>query len=273
MKQRLDLLMAERGLAPSRQTAQALIMSGRVNVNGRRHDKPGARVDTDAEVTVNAPEAAYVGRGGVKLAGALDAFAIEVSGLTAVDIGASTGGFTDCLLQRGARQVFAVDVGRGQIDWKLRNDARVVLIESLNARYIRPEDLPGLGAGADLVTIDVSFISLTLILPRAPALLRKPPSPGSIVALVKPQFEVGRGRVGRGGVVRDPDHRHEALSGVAAFCLDAGLSVLGLARSSITGMEGNVEYFVHLSTTPGGLTAAQIEEQTARLCHGEPEHG
>lgn len=272
MKQRLDLALLERGLVPSRQVAQALIMSRRVTVDGRLQDKPGTRIDPDAEVAVEAPALSYVGRGGLKLAGALDAFGIDPAGLTVLDIGASTGGFTDCALQRGAARVFAVDVGHGQIDWKLRNDPRVVVVEGLNARYLGPGDLPGLADGVDIATIDVSFISLRLVLPKVAPMLRPPPATACILALVKPQFEVGRGKVGRGGIVRDPELRREALAGIAHFSLTLGLCVRGLERSPIDGAEGNVEYFACLGTGQGGLSPEEIDDKASRLVREEPAH-
>jgi 23S rRNA (cytidine1920-2'-O)/16S rRNA (cytidine1409-2'-O)-methyltransferase len=270
MKQRLDLALLERGLVPSRQVAQALIMSRRVTVDGRVQDKPGIRIDPDAVVMVEAPALSYVSRGGLKLAGALDSFRVDPTGSTVLDIGASTGGFTDCMLQRGAARVFAVDVGHGQIDWKLRNDSRVVVIERLNARYLSAADLPGLPDGVDIATVDVSFISLRLVLPGVAALLRRPPAPACILALVKPQFEVGRGKVGRGGIVRDSALRREALIGIARFAPTLGLSVRGLARSPIAGAEGNVEYFAHLGNATGGLSPEEIDNEATRLVDEEP---
>ena len=274
MKQRLDLILVQRGLTRSREAAQALVMSGRVEVEGRRVDKPGQRVDTECELQVFGRDP-YVGRGGVKLAGALDAFGLQVTGLTALDIGASTGGFTDCLLQRGAAAVFAVDVGHGQLDWGLRNDSRVRVFEGVNARFLQPETLPGLEDGADMAVVDVSFISLRLILPRIPALLRATPqgitagdprsAAGSILALVKPQFEVGRGQVGRGGIVLDPGLRREAILKTAGLAAELSLSVMGLSSSCITGAEGNQEYFIHLSGRRGGLTPEEISENAARI--------
>ena len=272
MKQRLDLLLVELGLAPSRQIAQALIMSGRVAVEGRTSDKPGSRVDPAARITVNRPDVSYVGRGGVKLAGALDTFGIDLKDAVALDVGSSTGGFTDCMLQRGARRVVAVDVGRGQLDWRLRNDSRVIVAEGMNARYLSAGDLPDLSSGADLITIDVSFISLRLILPAVSGFLRGGEHPGSILALVKPQFEVGRGLVGRGGIVRDPALRRQALIGIAGFARDINLGVIGLARSPITGSEGNMEYFIRLAAGAAGLTAAQIENEALGLTGEEPSH-
>jgi len=274
---RLDLLITERGLAPSRRVAQAMILGGQVTVDGRRQDKPGTRVPAGAVVTVTGSARPYASRGGAKLAGALDAFGIDVSGLTAVDIGASTGGFTDCLLQRGAARVHAVDVGRGQLDWTLRNDPRVVVIEGLNARYMTPSDLPEAGDGVDIVVIDVSFISLRLILPRAVPLLRSARAGAAsgkvvgIVALVKPQFEVGRGKVGRGGIVRSRDERRDVLIATARFALSMGLSVTGLTRSPITGAEGNVEYFMHLTATAGGAALQEIEADALRLTQEEQD--
>ena len=198
---RLDALLVERGLAESREKARALILAGKVQTRGATSLKAGSLVPTDADVRVAEPDHPWVSRGGVKLAHALDSFPIEVSGRLAVDIGASTGGFTDVLLQRGARHVIALDVGHNQLHWKVRSDPRVTVLEGVNARALVPADLPGLGAGADIVTIDVSFISLRLILPVVPALLA---AGADVVALVKPQFEAGRGDVGRGGVVTDP---------------------------------------------------------------------
>jgi 23S rRNA (cytidine1920-2'-O)/16S rRNA (cytidine1409-2'-O)-methyltransferase len=270
-RQRLDQILVERGLAPSRQTAQALIMSGRVQVEGRTMEKPGVRVPADAGVSV-AAGLLYVGRGGVKMAGALDAFNLDVAGLTALDVGSSTGGFTDCLLRRGAARVICVDVGRGQLDWKLRNDPRVTVLEGINARYLSPGDLPE-ACRLDLAVIDVSFISLKLVLPRiAPLLDERAPgaAAGSIVALVKPQFEVGRGKVGRGGIVRGRSLRREALAGIATFALSMGLGVSGMIRSPITGAEGNIEYFVLLHLSAGGLTAEEIEKNALTLTEEEP---
>ncbi len=289
MKRRLDVLLVERGLAHSRETAQGLIMTGRVAVDGRRVDKPGARVEEAAGVDVAPTACAFVGRGGLKLQGALEAFDLEVTGLTAIDVGSSTGGFTDCLLRRGAARVFAVDVGRGQLDWSLRIDPRVVVCEGINARHLDAAHLPGLGAGADLAVVDVAFISLKLILLRLPPLLRRrqeagdaaaaagDPAPveraradvrGSIVALVKPQFEVGRGRVGPGGVVRDAARRGEAVAGVALWARAAGLGVAAMAPSPIEGAQGNREYFLLLRTAAGGLTPEEIEEHAFTLARG-----
>ena len=239
MKQRLDLLIAERGLAPSRERARALVLAGQVTVNGAVVTKAGTPVAPDAVVALATPDHPYVGRGGVKLAHALDHFGIGVQDREALDIGASTGGFTDVLLRRGAARVVALDVGHGQIDWRLRNDPRVLVIEGLNARYLTPSDIPG---PVDLVTIDVSFISLTQVLPRVPPVLR----PGAdIVALVKPQFEAGRREV-RKGIVHDPEVHARVVERVTQAAEFLGLRSRGMTPSPITGAEGNREFLLHL---------------------------
>jgi 23S rRNA (cytidine1920-2'-O)/16S rRNA (cytidine1409-2'-O)-methyltransferase len=239
MKFRLDQLVVDKGLAPSRERARALILAGQVSVGGQPVTKAGAQVAGDADVTLIAPDHPYVGRGGVKLAHALDHFHIEVAGRDALDIGASTGGFTDVLLQRGAPRVVALDVGHGQIDWKLRNDPRVVVIERFNARHLSPRDLPG---PIDIVVVDVSFISLRQILPVIPPLLRPA---ADIVALVKPQFEAGRAEV-RKGVVRDAAIHARVLDEVSASATEVGLTPVSSVRSPITGAKGNQEFFLHL---------------------------
>jgi 23S rRNA (cytidine1920-2'-O)/16S rRNA (cytidine1409-2'-O)-methyltransferase len=237
---RLDLLLVERGLAGSRERAQALILAGKVRVAGVDTPKPGTSVSPDAEVALDGEDHPYVGRGGLKLAHALDVFRVPVEGRDALDIGASTGGFTDVLLQRGARRVVALDVGHGQIDWKLRTDTRVVVMEGVNARSLRPAQLSG---PVDLVTIDVSFISLRLILPVVPALLR----PGAdVIPLVKPQFEAGRGEVGRKGVVTDPAVHARVLADVSAAAAAVGLATVASTSSPITGAAGNQEFLLHL---------------------------
>jgi len=239
-KQRLDTLMVERGLVATRERARALILAGQVTVNGQVVDKAGAPVSPDAAVALVAPEHPYVGRGGVKLAGALDAFRIDPSGRSALDVGASTGGFTDVLLRRGAASVVALDVGHGQLDWRLRNDPRVIVRERVNARALTADDVPH---PVDLVTIDVSFISLRHILPALPPFLL----PGAdIVALVKPQFEAGRDEVGRHGIVSDPAI-HDAVVARVTEAADAlGLMRIAMAPASITGATGNQEFFLHL---------------------------
>lgn len=232
--------MVQRGLAQSRERASALILAGVVSVDGQVVHKAGAPVAANAEIRLREPDHPYVGRGGIKLAHALDAFGIAVPGREALDIGASTGGFTDVLLQRGATRVVALDVGHGQLDWRLRNDVRVVVLEHANARALVPSHLPGL---VDIVTIDVSFISLRHILPRVPALLRPD---ADVVALVKPQFEAGRDEVGKGGVVRDPLVQERVVAEVTRTAAEVGLERAAMTESPITGDAGNREFFLHL---------------------------
>jgi len=239
LKIRLDQLVADRGLAASRERARALILAGQVSVDGRPVTKAGAQIDQSAEVALIAPDHPYVGRGGLKLAHALDTFQIDVAGRDALDIGASTGGFTDVLLQRGASRVVALDVGHGQLDWTLRNDPRVVVMEHFNARHLTPADLPG---PIDVVVIDVSFISLRQILPAVPPLLRPH---ADVVALVKPQFEAGRAEV-RKGVIHDAAVHARVLDEIAAAAAAVGLTHVASTPSPITGQKGNVEFLLHL---------------------------
>ena len=239
MKTRLDQLVVEKALAPSRERARALIMAGQVSVDGQPVTKAGAQVEHEADVTLLAPDHPYVGRGGLKLAHALDTFRIDVTGREGLDIGASTGGFTDVLLQRGAARVVALDVGHGQIDWTLRQDPRVVVVENFNARHLTPADLPG---PVDIVVIDVSFISLRQILPVVPPVLR----PGAdVIALVKPQFEAGRAEV-RKGVIRDEAVHTRVMDEVAGAAAKVGLARVASTPSPITGQKGNVEFLLHL---------------------------
>ncbi len=236
---RLDVALVERGLVDTRARAKAVIMAGTVYVAGERVDKAGALVKDDAEIVLKGEALKYVSRGGFKLEAALDAFGVDASGKTAVDVGSSTGGFTDCLLQRGAAKVYAIDAGRGQLDWKLRNDSRVVSMEKFNARYLKPEDIGGEPVG--VAVIDVSFISLTKIIPPAAGVL----APGGVlVALIKPQFEVGKGEVGKGGIVRDEAKRKEVVDKITDFASGIGLEVRGVIESPITGADGNVEYLI-----------------------------
>jgi len=256
-RERLDRLLVERGLARSRERAQALVLAGVVRVDGRPAGKAGTLVPTASVLTVVAEDHPYVGRGGLKLRAALESFAIDPRDKVALDVGASTGGFTDCMLQSGARKVYALDVGVGQLDWSLRSDPRVVVLEGRNARYLEAGDLP---ERVDLATVDVSFISLGKILPSLPPVLL----PGAaVVTLVKPQFEVGRGEVGRGGIVRDREQHEAVLTSVAGAALAAGFVVIGACASPITGMEGNREFFLHLTlaaaTAPGLDEAARAE--------------
>jgi 23S rRNA (cytidine1920-2'-O)/16S rRNA (cytidine1409-2'-O)-methyltransferase len=237
MKNRLDRLLVERGLAESREKAQALIMAGKVRVDGQKAAKPGQSVDTEAKIEVTA-RPPYVSRGGLKLAGAIEHFRIDVKDKVCIDIGSSTGGFTDALLQAGARRVHAVDVGAGQLAWRLRTDERVRLHEGINARELKLEDI---GERADLITCDVSFISVTLILPAAVPLLLPD---GQMVILVKPQFEVGKGQVGKGGIVRDPALHRAACERVERAVRDLGFET-AIMESPILGAEGNKEFLLY----------------------------
>jgi 23S rRNA (cytidine1920-2'-O)/16S rRNA (cytidine1409-2'-O)-methyltransferase len=239
-RSRLDVLMTERGLVPSRERARALILAGRVRVNGTPVVKGGTPVSAEASIEIDGSDMPWVGRGGLKLVHALDTFQIDPTGCEALDIGASTGGFTDVLLTRGARRVVALDVGHSQLDWKIRTDPRVVVLEHRNAREMVPAWLP---APVDLVTIDVSFISLRLILPVVPAVMKPG---GHVVALVKPQFEAGRDEVGRGGLVLDTAVHDTVLARVTEAAATCGLARVGMTPSPITGATGNQEYFLHL---------------------------
>jgi 23S rRNA (cytidine1920-2'-O)/16S rRNA (cytidine1409-2'-O)-methyltransferase len=264
-RERLDKLMLDRGLAASRERARALIMTGDVLVHGRPETKPGTQVDPGAEITLRAPDHPYVSRGALKLASGLDRFAIDPQGAVALDIGASTGGFTDVLLRRGAARVYAIDVGYGQLAWSIRQDPRVVVLERENARTIDPALVP---EPCDLAVIDVSFISLTLVLPRVRELLRRPAGK-PVVALVKPQFEVGRERVGKGGVVRDPEVRRGAVDKIRGWAAAHGFAAGDDVESPITGPAGNVEYLLLLRTVPdpaldaGGEAPAAGDEASA----------
>jgi 23S rRNA (cytidine1920-2'-O)/16S rRNA (cytidine1409-2'-O)-methyltransferase len=236
MRTRLDLEMTRRGLAESREGAQRLIMAGRVRVNSRPASKADLRVDAETAIAVVGAASEYASRGGYKLAAAIDHFHVDVAGRRALDVGASTGGFTDVLLQRGAAAVIALDVGYGQLAEKLRRDTRVIVMDRTNIRNVTTADLP---YPPDLVTIDTSFISLRLVIPAVIALAA---TNADIIALVKPQFEVGKGKVGKGGIVRDATLRKDALDAILAFAHDAGLEVEGSIESPITGAEGNIEY-------------------------------
>jgi 23S rRNA (cytidine1920-2'-O)/16S rRNA (cytidine1409-2'-O)-methyltransferase len=240
---RLDALLVQKGLVESREKARALILAGQVDVGGHGAQKAGTMIDVAAEVRVTGPDHPWVSRGGLKMVHALDAFGLDVSGALALDIGASTGGFTDVLLQRGARHVIALDVGHGQLHWKIRSDPRVTVIEGANARHLKRDDLRDLGDGANIVTIDVSFISLGLIFPVLPPLLA---ADAPIIALVKPQFEAGRKDVGKKGVVSDPDVHARVVASVTALAAEAGLARRDLIESPITGMQGNKEFLMLL---------------------------
>ena len=238
MRARLDIEMVRRGLAKSRETARRLIMAGRVRVNSRPADKPDLLVSAESSVTVLGSDPQYASRGAYKLIAALDAFAVEVAGRHALDVGASTGGFTDVLLKRGAAHVIALDVGYGQIAERLRTDPRVTILDRTNVRLVQPRTLPYL---PDLATIDTSFISLRIVIPAVLALLA---AKAEIIALVKPQFEVGRGQVGKGGIVRDEAVRRTALEGILSFARQAGLEIVGSIDSPIAGARGNREFLV-----------------------------
>ena len=247
-KQRLDQLVFERGLAESRSRAAALILAGRVIVGDHRVDKPGTKVDPEAQIRIKGSDHPYVSRGGVKLQGALEEFALQAEGMVALDVGSSTGGFTDCLLQHGAERVYALDVGRGQLHNKLVKDARVESIEGQNIRELEED---ALSEKVDLAVMDLSFISLRLALPNVLPHLKPG---GKILALVKPQFEVGKGQVGKGGIVRDEKLREEAVEEIARFAESLGLKVEGRSRSCLPGADGNIEYFLLLSYVAAAFT-------------------
>lgn len=239
-KKRLDLLLTEKGLFATREKARTNIMAGLVLINNKVVDKPGSAVDEDAEIRIKGEALPYVSRGGLKLARALEVFNLKLSGLTVLDIGASTGGFTDCALQNGAAKVFAVDVGYGQLAWKLRQDPRVVNLERTNIRFLKAEQLTD---PIDLATVDTAFISLDLVLPKAAEFVRRG---GRIIALVKPQFEAGRDKVGKKGVVRDQAVHLEVLEKVVGLAQGLGLLVRGISWSPVKGPEGNIEYLAWL---------------------------
>ena len=256
-RRRVDLVLVERGLCASRAEAQRLLLAGKVFAAGQRVDKPGALVTAEATLSVAGPAHPFVSRGGVKLRHALDAFRVNPRGRVCLDVGASTGGFTDCLLQAGARLVIAVDVGYGQLHARLRQDARVHVLERTNIRHLEASRLP---AVPDLATIDASFISLALILPCVRRLLAEP---FDLIALVKPQFEVGKGQVGKRGVVRDPALHRAVLERVAASAADLGCGVAGMTISPLRGPMGNREFLVHLRPDGGGDAAALIDDALA----------
>ena len=245
-RERIDKLLVSKGLADSRTKAQALVMAGVVLVDNQRVEKPSDQFLPDAPIRIkdaDNPASKYVGRGGLKLESALHEFHVDASGLTCLDVGASTGGFTDCLLQHGAGRVIAIDVGHNQIDWKLRQDSRVDVREGVNARYLQPEDFQSL---FDLIVVDVSFISLTKVLAALVPLMK---AEAKLIALIKPQFEVGRGEVGSGGIVRDPGQHERVVQEVIEFAQTVGLSCERLMESPIHGVEGNIEFLVLLSLT------------------------
>ncbi len=264
-KKRLDVLLVERSHFQSREKAQAAIMAGLVYVRGERGTKSGDMVDPETEIEVRGPAIPYVSRGGLKLAKALKVFDIQLQGKICLDIGASTGGFTDCMLQNGAAKVYACDVGYGQLAWSLRSDPRVVSMERTNFRYVKPEDI---GEPIGFATVDVSFISLSLILPPAAAVLE---SNAQMVCLIKPQFEAGREKVGKKGVVRDPDVHREVVLRCSLMAQSIGFSVRGLSWSPIRGPEGNIEYLMWLSRD--NVESCDIAHETERVVASSHREG
>lgn len=264
MKERLDILLVNRGLAPSREKAKAMIMEGNVFVKKEREDKAGSMFDVEAEIEIKGNTLKYVSRGGLKLEKAMMRFGISLDGKVCMDIGASTGGFTDCMLQNGAKLVYAVDVGYGQFAWKLRQDARVVCMEKTNIRYVTPADI---GAALDFASVDVSFISLTKVLGPARELLAPD---GEMVCLIKPQFEAGREKVGKKGVVREKSVHEEVIHKVIDFALEQGFCILHLEYSPIKGPEGNIEYLVHIRKTDDGAAEETVNiHAVVEAAHGE----
>ena len=256
VKKRLDVLLVERGFAETRTKAQAIIMSGSVYVAGQKADKPGMSFDETCELEVRGAACPYVSRGGLKLEKALRDFGVNPTGYVCSDSGASTGGFTDCLLQQGASKVFAIDVGYGQLDWKIRSDPRVVVMERTNVRYVTPEQL---GEPLDLSVVDVSFISLRIVLPVIKTFLKE--NAGQVLCLIKPQFEAGKEKVGKKGVVRDPGVHKEVLDDFVALTKEIGFKILGLTFSPVKGPEGNIEFLAHLTLSD----MPSIEPDTAMI--------
>ena len=253
MKERLDVLLVKRNLTESREKAKAIIMSGNVFVEGQREDKAGSTFSDEVQIEIKGHTLPYVSRGGLKLEKAVANFDVLLQDKVCTDVGSSTGGFTDCMLQNGARKVFAIDVGRGQLAWKLRQDERVVCMEKTNIRYVTPEDL---GEPIDFSSIDVSFISLTKVLLPIRNYLKED---GQIVALIKPQFEAGREKVGKKGVVRDKSTHYEVIEMVLSYAVSIGFSVLNLDFSPIKGPEGNIEYLAHLQKSNEAKTLADVK--------------
>ena len=265
MKERLDVLLVKRGLAVSREKAKAVIMAGNVYVENQKEDKAGTMFQDTVNIEVRGSTLKYVSRGGLKLEKAMTHFGVTLKDKVCMDVGSSTGGFTDCMLQNGAVKVFAIDVGHGQLDWNLRNDERVVCMEKTNIRYVVPEDL---GEAADFSSIDVSFISLTKVLLPVYHLLKED---GEVVCLIKPQFEAGREKVGKKGVVRDPEVHKEVIEKVISYGQSIGYAALHLEYSPIKGPEGNIEYLLHLKKKVDGLPqdATLDVEETVKKAHGE----
>lgn len=262
MKERLDVLLVQRGLAPSREKAKALIMEGNVFVAGQREDKAGTAFDQTVEIEVRGNTLKYVSRGGLKLEKAMQNFKISLEDKICMDIGASTGGFTDCMLQNGARKVYAVDVGYGQFAWKLRQDVRVVCMEKTNIRYVTPEDIADV---LDFASVDVSFISLIKVLPAAKELLSEQ---GEMVCLIKPQFEAGREKVGKKGVVREAKVHQEVIEKIFAFAQEIGFGVMALDFSPIKGPEGNIEYLIYIKKGAQSLIERTEVPNVVDRAHG-----
>ncbi|MBE6924377.1 MAG: TlyA family RNA methyltransferase [Ruminococcaceae bacterium] len=265
MKKRLDVLLTEQGYADSRSKAQAIIMAGLVYVEGQKADKPGISYEENVSIEVRGGVCPYVSRGGLKLEKALRDFGVKPEGYVCSDSGASTGGFTDCLLQQGAKKVFAIDVGYGQLDWKIRSDPRVVVMERTNIRYVTPEEL---GEPLDLSVIDVSFISLKIVLPTIKTLLKED---GQVLCLIKPQFEAGKEKVGKKGVVREPETHKEVLDMFVELAGNLGFTILGLTFSPVKGPEGNIEFLGHLTLRPVEgiqLDTAQVVRQAHETLKG-----
>lgn len=258
IKKRLDMLLVEQGYADTRTKAQAIIMSGLVYVQGQKADKPGTSYEETVEIEVRSGGCPYVSRGGLKLEKALRDFGVKPEGYVCSDSGASTGGFTDCLLQQGARKVFAIDVGYGQLDWKIRSDPRVVVMERTNVRYVTPEQL---GEPLDLSVVDVSFISLRIVLPVIKTLLK--PHEGQVLCLIKPQFEAGKDKVGKKGVVRDPAVHEEVLQDFVQMVREIGFTILGMTFSPVKGPEGNIEFLAHLTLAEKDGISPNIQELVA----------
>lgn len=258
-KERLDVLLVEKGFFQSREKARGAIMAGVVYVNNSKEDKPGTKFGSDISIAVRENVMPYVSRGGLKLEKAMKEFGVQLEGKTAMDIGASTGGFTDCMLKNGAVKVFAVDVGYGQLAWELRNDPRVVCMERTNIRYVKPEDI---GVSLDFASIDVSFISLKKVLPVAKELTGEN---GEIVCLIKPQFEAGREKVGKHGVVREPETHKEVIEAITSFSMDQGLCIKGLSFSPIKGPEGNIEYLLYLSKSGQQMNLDAVKTQIEKI--------
>lgn len=264
MKERLDVLLVSRGLAPSREKAKTMIMEGNVFVNNNREDKAGSTFPDDCQIEIHGTTLKYVSRGGLKLEKAMTHFGITLDGKICMDIGASTGGFTDCMLQNGARKVYSVDVGYGQFAWKLRQDPRVVCMEKTNIRYVTPEDIAD---ALDFASVDVSFISLTKVLGPARALLKEH---GQMVCLIKPQFEAGREKVGKKGVVRDKSVHEEVIQKIEDFCLSNGFSIHNLEYSPIKGPEGNIEYLIYIEKADEPVKEETVDiHAVVEAAHGQ----